>query len=423
MIHLKNADFINPQTFEITKTDLYAEEGAEGKLFFGNIPQEKKSEITDTIDCSGMYVTKAFAVGHHHIYSALAKGMPAPEKIPENFKEILQYVWWTLDQSLDSDSIRASAYAAGIDAAKAGASFIIDHHASPNHISGALDIIAQALEEIGLGHLLCYEITDRGGSEKAKQGLRENTGNLQKRQGLVGLHASFTVGDESLQKAADLMKSYGTGAHIHVAEAEYDEQHCRENYGMTVIERLEKFGLLDSPKTLIIHGLHLNKKEREIFKNSPAWIVQNTESNLNNKVGFFKSEGLSDRIMLGTDGMHGDMLRSAQAAFFAGQPFDTIDFPEAYRRFRNTDRYLNENNFSGYGNNNLVVLDYTAGTPLTEENFSGHFIFGLRAAHVRHTISQGKLVMKNRRMHAINEKEILAFSQKQAKKLWRRMSK
>ena len=420
MLHLKNTVYIDPVEFKMTQTDIFIEEGHRGKIHFTK-PADAK--ITETLDCKGQYTTKAFAAGHHHIYSALAKGMPAPKKIPENFNEILQYVWWTLDKSLDADSIKASAYTAGIEAAKAGASFIIDHHASPNCIEGSLDIISEALDELGLGHLLCYEITDRDGKDKAEAGINENENNLKKQQGLVGLHASFTVGDESLQKAAELMKTYHTGAHIHVAEAEYDEQHCQKHYGMSVVERLHKFGLLDSPKTLIIHGLHLNNKERELLKNSPAWVVQNTESNLNNNVGFFKSEGLSKRIMLGTDGMHGDMLRSAQAAFFAGQPFDNIDFPEAYRRFRNTGQYINENGFEGYADNNLVVLDYPTGTPLTEDNFLGHFIFGLRAAHVRHTVSQGKLVVKDRKIKTLNEDEILAFSQDQAKKLWAKMVK
>jgi cytosine/adenosine deaminase-related metal-dependent hydrolase len=420
MLRLKNSVYIDPVDFKMIQSDIFVEKGPEGKIHF---TKPAKAKITETLDCNGQYITKAFVVGHHHIYSALAKGMPAPKKSPENFNEILQYVWWTLDKSLDADSIKASAYTAAIEAAKAGSSFIIDHHASPGYIDGSLDIIAEAFDEVGLGHLLCYEITDRDGTEKAEAGIRENENNLKQRQGLVGLHASFTVGDENLQKAAEQMRKHQTGVHIHVAEAEYDEQHCQKKYGMSVIERLEKFGLLDSPKTLIIHGLHLNKKEREILKNSPAWVVQNTESNLNNNVGFFNSEGLSERIMLGTDGMHGDMLRSAQAAFFAGQAFDNIDFPEAYRRFRNTDKYLNDNQFAGYGDNNLVVLDYPSGTPLTEDNFLGHFVFGLRSSHVKHLISQGNIIIKDCEIQTVNEKEILAFSQEQAEKLWTKMAK
>lgn len=418
MLHLKNARYIHPETLEIKHTELYAEKGPKGRLFF--FPQKNQS-ADETLDCEGKIVTKAFAVGHHHIYSALAKGMPAPKKTPGNFSEILEYIWWTLDKSLDADSIRASAYTAAIETAKAGSSFIIDHHASPNYVDGALDIIAEAFDDVGLGHLLCYEITDRDGMEKAEQGLNETNRYLQNRQGLVGLHASFTVSDNSMRQAAELMQKHQSGVHIHVAEDKYDEAHCREQYGISVVERLQKFGMLNSPKTLIVHALHVNENERKLLAQSPAWVVQNTESNLNNNVGFFNSDGLNERIMIGTDGMHGDMLRSAQAAFFAGQPFDKIDFPESYRRFRNTDKYLNSNSFEGYTDNNLVVMDYPSGTPLTSDNFLGHFLFGFRAGHVQHLISQGKIIVKNRKMQTVNEDELLAFSQEQAKKLWKKM--
>ncbi len=44
-------------------------------------------------------------------------------------------------------------------------------------------------------------------------------------QGHVGLHASFTVGDELLQKAITLAEKHKTGLHMHVAEdlADQDE--------------------------------------------------------------------------------------------------------------------------------------------------------------------------------------------------------
>ena len=57
-----------------------------------------------TADC-----TPGLVCGHHHLYSALARGMPAPPQTPRNFPEILQHVWWRLDRALDLDMIRAGA--------------------------------------------------------------------------------------------------------------------------------------------------------------------------------------------------------------------------------------------------------------------------------------------------------------------------
>ena len=337
MILLKNATFIDWRTLDFKQTNIFVEEGTEGKISFPNNPDLKNAKI---IDCTGKIVTKSFAVGHHHIYSALARGMGAPKKSPENFREILQYIWWTLDKSLDKEMIEASASATAIACAKAGSTFVIDHHASPNFINGSLDIIAEAFDKVGVSHLLSYEITDRDGIEKADKGIEETESYLKRRQGLVGLHASFTVGNDSMKKAADLMHSHNSGFHIHVAEDKYDQDHSLKNYVKRVIERLDEYGILDSSKTILGHCLHLSENEKNIIQNSNVWVVQNTESNLNNNVGYFNAKDLGNNLMIGTDGMHSDMLRSAQQAFFVGQGFDIIDYPGVYQRFRNVHNYL-----------------------------------------------------------------------------------
>jgi cytosine/adenosine deaminase-related metal-dependent hydrolase len=417
-ILLKNTTFINWQSLEFTPCNVLVEEGHNGKmtlLSHGEIPDQTKLQ---QIDCSRKFVTKSFAIGHHHVYSALARGMPAPKKSPADFREILQYIWWNLDKCLDKEMIKYSALATAIASAKAGSTFVIDHHASPSFIKGSLETIANAFEKIGVSHLLCYEITDRDGIKKAEEGLAETEDYLQKNQGLVGLHASFTVGNETLEKAANLMQKRKTGIHVHVAEDKFDQLHCHETYGMSVVERFSQAGLLESPASILVHGLHLSDIDRKIIVDSPAWMVQNPESNLNNNVGFFNAAGLGNNIMLGTDGMHSDMLQSAKAAFFSGQHYDTIDYEGAYRRFRNVHHYLSKNQFQGDGSNNLVVIDYDTPTDFNADNFLGHFLFGLRSEHVKHVISNGKLILKDRIIQTVDESEILDYARTVSKKLW-----
>lgn len=418
-ILLTNGTYIDPETLTFSSTHLLVEEGVHGKISqLNEIPENNTSPI---IDCTGKYITKSFANGHHHVYSALARGMGAPRKNPENFNEILQYIWWTLDKALDLDMIRASALVTAMACAKNGVTFVIDHHASPYAIQGSLETIAEAFEEVGVGHLLCYEISDRDGLEIARAGLEETADYLSKRPGLVGLHASFTVGHETLNQAVELARLSKSGIHIHVAEDKSDALHCFENYNQCLIDRLANAGVLDFSKTILGHCLHLSEYEREQIAKSPVWVVQNMESNLNNSVGFFNSAGLGKRIMLGTDGMHSDMLRSAKSAFFAGHNFDQIDYSETYRRFRNVHHYLNANNFSGDGENNLVVIDYNTPTPFNCNNFLGHFLFGIESQQVQHVISQGKIIVENGRLTTVNEEQILAAARVQADRLWQKM--
>jgi cytosine/adenosine deaminase-related metal-dependent hydrolase len=419
-IYLKNAIFINWKTFEFTRAIIRVDEGIHSRLYI--LPVSSKiPEGSTVIDCSGMYVTKAFANGHHHAYSALAKGMPGPQKNPVNFIEILKFIWWKLDKSLDPEMIRVSALITAMECAKNGVTFVIDHHSSPGAISGSLEIIANAFDEVGIGHLLCYEISDRDGNDKVAQALEETDSYLHNRPGLVGLHASFTIGDATFKQVVRLAEKHNTGIHIHVAEDSSDQKQCEEKHRKNVIERIASFGGLNSTKSILVHCLHLADTERKIVRNSGVWVAQNTESNLNNKVGFFNSVGLGNNIMLGTDGMHSDLLRAAKASYFTGLNFDKIDLSGIYFRFRNAHRYLIQNNLEGHADNNLVVLDYKPQTEFTAGNFLSHFIYGIESKHIRHVISSGRLIVKDRKITNVDEDSILNISAALSTRLWEKI--
>jgi len=414
-LYLKNAKYLNWQDFSIKECDLKVEEGADGAvLAVADIPNGE-----EIIDCKGKLVTKSFACGHHHVYSELSRGMPAPKKNPGNFNEVLEYIWWTIDQCLDHEMVEASALACAIECAKNGVSYVIDHHASPMHIRGSLDVIANAFDRVGVSHLLCVELSDRDGEKIAQEHLDETREYLQSgRDALVGLHASFTVGDRLLADSVALAKEYNSGIHVHVAEGPADQPHCQETYGKRIVQRFSDAGVLDFSKTLLVHCLHLDESERKLIKSSPAWVVQNAESNQNNRVGAFDSTGMGDKLMLGTDGMHSDMLRSAKAAFFANQATDGVSYPEIYRRFRNVSAYLQENGFKGHGENSLVVLDYFSPTELSSDNFLGHFLFGFSAQQVETVISKGRVIVRDRKVLGVDEEQVAQQAQEQGRRLW-----
>ena len=424
-LYLNNASYIDWQNFEIHPTDIEVSEGASGGIRFLE-PTENINQIKtpgdSVIDCQGKYVTRSFVCGHHHAYSALARGMPAPEKSPTNFRQILEYVWWNLDRNLDREMVEASALSTAMACAKNGVTFVIDHHSSPFAITGSLELMARAFDKVGVSHLLCCELSDRDGPEAMKNGLRETDDYLTKgKQGLVGLHASFTVGDDLLKEAVGLAEKHQSGIHVHVAEDACDQEITKGLRGVSVIERFKQSGALEFEKTILAHCLHLSDKEREILKDSPAHIVLSIESNLNNNVGFFSPHLIDRRIMLGTDGMHSDMLRSAQACYFVGQGTEQITPDAVYQRFRTAHHYLMQNSFEGDGENNLVVLDYDPPTEMKSQNFPGHFVFGIEAGHIDTVISNGIIVVDNRKLTTVDEADINLFCREMATRLWNKL--
>lgn len=412
-IFIKNATYIDYNTFEIREGDLEIDEGEGGRLNFID------AAPPHAYDGSGKIITKSFVCAHHHAYSALARGMPAPKKQPQNFVEILENIWWNLDKKLDLEMIKASALVTAMACARNGTTFVIDHHASPFAVRGSLEVIAAAFDKVGVNHLLCYEMSERDGEKISEEGLTETENYLEKREGLVGLHASFTVSDRLLNAAVGLCEKFNSGIHIHVAEDRADERYSVDHYNMRVINRLRTFGALGLSKSILAHCIHLDDEEREILANSNAWIAINTESNLNNNVGIFSnSGGLEGKVMLGTDGMHSDMIRNTQINYFIHKDQNHLNFGDCYERLRRAHQYLQNNGIKGDSNNNLVIFDYHSPTPITSENWLGHFYYGLTSADIIGTICNGKWVFRDGEFTNVEQSEILKFSKEQALRLW-----
>ena len=249
--------------------------------------------------------------------------MPYRLEPPRSFMEILQRVWWRLDRALDETTIRASALAGGMEALLAGTTTLIDHHASPAAVDGSLDIVADALAGLGIRSVLCYETSDRDGPDVARAGLAENDRFLAAvaasryplARGMVGAHASFTLSDGTMEGLAALVREWGVGVHIHVAEDGADERDSMERYELRVAARLAAAGVLDA-RALLAHGVHLDHGEISLVRAVGATVVHNPRSNMNNAVGRAPVGSLGERVALGTDGIGADMFEEARAAYF-----------------------------------------------------------------------------------------------------------
>jgi cytosine/adenosine deaminase-related metal-dependent hydrolase len=254
--------------------------------------------------------TPGLVCGHHHLYSALARGMPAPPASPSGFLEILEQVWWRLDAALDLEMLRWSAMLGALEALECGTTAIIDHHESPNAIEGSLDVIADACREVGVRVVCAYGVTDRHGVDGARLGLLENERFLRAGgRGMVGVHAAFTCSDETLDAAAGLAADLGVGVHIHVAEGEVDR------------EASSRLSALAEEAWLLVHAVHLDG-------DLPGTIAHNPRSNMHNAVGYARPAERPNRVVLGTDGIGGDMLDEFRIAFVRHREDDVRASPE-----------------------------------------------------------------------------------------------
>jgi cytosine/adenosine deaminase-related metal-dependent hydrolase len=383
---------------------------------------------------------------------------------------------------LTTEDCYYSALISLLDSIRHGTTTLIDHHASPHAVRGSLAAIEKAVKQTGLRACLCYELSDRNGTRISKEGLGENVAFIRhcQRSGalkvgravpgapkkgskagtlgrarpttgtsrtqlstlnpqpataaLFGLHAAFTLKDATLEKAAALGQELGTGFHIHVAEAESDQQYSQQKHHLRVVERLNKFGIL-SPRSIAAHCVHVNSRELDILSQTQTAAVHNPQSNLNNAVGIADVVSMTKRdvlVGLGTDAMTTNMLEELRAAVWAQHlraQNPSVGFTEVVSALLFNNPKIAERCFGlPLGElregcpGDVVVIDYDPPTPLESANSFGHMVFGMSQAAVDTAIVGGRVLMENRRLTLdLDEPRINARARELAAKLWIRL--
>lgn len=403
----------------------------------------KKYPAADRLDAKNQYVMPGNICAHTHFYGAYARGMAIPGLPPRDFLEILKKLWWNLDRSLDLEAVRASAQVMLLDAIRHGTTTLFDHHASPNAIDGSLDVIAEEVKESGLRAVLCYEVTDRDGQEKAQAGVEENVRFFNQLKNnrdsenriaaMFGLHASLTLSEKTLELSRNSAPD-DMGFHIHVAEDKIDEYNSLQVTGMRVVERLKKHGILGH-NSIAAHAVHIDITEANILAETGTWVTHQPRSNMNNGVGVADVESFLHAGLLvgiGTDGFSHTMWDEWKAAYLLAkgwnqdpQKLSAIDViqmgvyinAELAEKFF-PDAWLGRLIPGAFAD--LIFVDYHPYTPLTSGNLPWHIIFGFNESMITTTIVAGKLLMHNREILTMDEEAITAKALELAPAVWGR---
>jgi putative selenium metabolism protein SsnA len=380
----------------------------------------------------GKTVLPGIINAHTHLYSTLAMGMHPPQKSPKNFVEHLEEVWWKLDRGLDKASTRASFEAGLMDCIQNGTTTIIDHHASPLFVDGSLDLLGTVAESFGVNISLCFECSDRNGEANFKDELMENIRAIKKYASnpyispRLGLHASFTLSDKSLEMVSTQLKDFpDCGIHIHVAEDLADEKDAQTRGYRSVIQRLDDYKLL-SNQSLIIHGIFMTREDRHILLKHGCKLVHNPTSNANNQVGVLETEIIESlNPGLGTDGMQNNLLKEAKEGTLVRAATESLPVDYLELLFQNNPDIALKifgklvGHIEEEAQADLVFYDYDPRTELTADNFSGHLLFGL--GQPTDVMTRGTFRMRNKQLVGKDETRIRETARKQSKRLWSAM--
>lgn len=422
---------------QVLKNSTLVTDGENIAALGGGAEMRERYPDAEVVDCSGQVILPGFICTHHHFYSTMARGMAIPGEPASNFVEILERLWWKLDMALSEEDIAPSAQIPLIECIRNGTTTVIDHHASPSFRDGSLDIIEAAVRAAGLRASLCYEVSDRN---VTGAGIAENERFIKKvGQGdgqiaaMMGLHASFTVSDETVEKCVGIATDAGVGCHIHVAEDAADRHDSASKYGKPTVDRLYDLGVTGE-KSIFVHCIHIDEYEMDYIADTNTIVVHNPESNMNNAVGAAKLFEMLEKgilVGLGTDGMSSDMLSQMRVTYLLHRHENQdprVAFVEAPQLLLGNNAEIARRQFGLRLGEiapglpaDLAILDYHPPTPFSAKNTLGHLIFGMTDATVDTTVCRGEILMRNKEILTLDEERIAARSRELAPKMWKRL--
>ena len=382
----------------------------------------------------GQFLLPNFVCNHAHIYSIFARGLSVPFN-PHNFLEILEQMWWKMDAEIDNETTYYSGICAGKEFIENGVTTIIDHHASGTDISKSLTMLKKSLVDVlGLRAILCFETSDRYPVSKC---IKENISFMNKYKsdhiaGLFGMHASMTLSNKTLALISKQLKD--GPIHIHVAESKMDEEDSLAKYDMTIMERLEKYGLVN-PHSLIVHGVDISDKELDIVAKHNAYMVVNTTSNMNNAVGIpniknYLNHGI--KVLVGNDGLSSNMANEYMNAYYTTHLYNEtptcMGLGEILDMINNSYDYVSKmlniklGRFEKDYEADFMLLPYKPFTEMNKDNAFGHIFFGIYPALKPNDVyASGKCLLRNREIVSRKAMALFDKSKEVSDKLWIRI--
>jgi len=401
------------------------------------------------IDCSRLTAVPGLVNTHHHFFQTLTRNIPAVQNAKLFDWLVHLYEIW---KGIDEEAVYVSSLLATAELLKTGCTATTDHHyLYPNSFSKDLmGIQFAAAEKTGIR----FSPTRGSMSLSRKDGglppdtvvqsdteiLEDSLRVIQKyhddssnsmRKIVLAPCSPFSVTPDLMRETALLAREYGVRLHTHLAETEDENDFCMETFGKRPLDLMEDCEFIGSD-VFYAHGIHFNDNELQRIAHAGAHIAHCPSSNMRLGSGICRVHEMLDmgiNVGLAVDGS-----ASNDASDMLGEVRNAL----LLQRVRYGSEGLNAREaFSIASENGAKLLDLqssgtiAAGKAADIALFDVHrleyagslsdplaaLIFSGYNHGAEYTIVNGKIVVENGRLAALDEEELSVKANSISKKL------
>lgn len=410
-ILIKNATVLNMvgEVPNIEKKDILIEENIISK-----IEDKIESEADKVIEAKDMIVMPGLVNTHTHLAMSIFRGYKNDVKLVD----WLQNAIFPVEERLKPDDIYWNSFLSCIEMIKSGTTTF-------NDMYFRMDKTIEAAEQSGLRGVIAWCVTDDSIKDKLERTREYYNKYCNKSESkikiYVSAHAPYTCNPETLKRCVDLAKELNTGIHVHLPETLKEHEIIEERYEQTGIEYLKDSDVFDVP-VVLVNGTYINDSDIEILKNINGGISHNPRSNCkfsSNICNITKLHDANINVGIGTDGIESastmDMFEEMKVAAYL-QKINTQEEKKisAYEILKMATiegaKVLGMDKEIGtleVGKKADIICINRNKTHLYPENdICSNLVYSANGADVDTVIVDGRVIMQNRKLIEINEKEV-----------------
>lgn len=389
----------------------------------------KQYQATKVLDVDGDIVMPGLINTHTHASMTVFRSLA--DDVPDRLH---RYIFPLESKMVSRDMVRIGANLANAEMVKGGVTTYVDMYYFE-------DEVAKTVDKIGLRAVLGESVIQFpvADAKNADEGIAYAVNFINKYKDHPRItpafapHAPYTNTTEHLQKIAKLSQELDVPVMIHLAETDREQEEiAKRTGGKSPVQYMADIGALNN-KVIAAHAIMVDEKDLDLLKQYDVGVAHNISANTKSAKGVapvtaMLAKGI--RVGLGTDGpMSSNTLTTMNELGLVGKvhklankdraampPITVVEMATmgSAKALHMEDKLgsLEAGKLA-----DIIVVDTKSPNMVPMYSPYAALVYGANGANVRHTIVDGKVLMEDRKLQTVDEKEIIQEAQAFAKQV------
>lgn len=388
---------------------------------------EKKFKSDEILDLKGKIIFPGLINAHDHMFQVMLRNLGVDVNLLEWLKTVIHPAISILKDN--KESIHAAALLACLENLKSGNTFVMD-----NHYGGNYDAVIEAMIKSGIRGCLARGIYEINVPEIIRESPKVAIPDCERlfrkwhgaeggriMVGIAPMHPCH-VSKEMLLKAKEFSDKFNAPYHTHTGESKGDQDLNVKIHGKTDVELLKELGIL-GPRYMSVHSVWVSEADIKNMAKAGVHVVHNPVSNMYlgsgvAKIPEMRKAGIN--IALGSDGPASNNNQDViQSMKFAACLHKVSKLDPAIIRAQDVLEMATINGAKALGLENeigsleagkkadIIIVDMEKPHIAPVHDPVASLVYCANGSDVETVIIDGKIVMKNREVLTINEREVL----------------